>query len=220
MQSVAEYAEAVGLSSSAVRARAARGEIDAQRCGRAWVILEEADPSARKLQGRPMSLETFDELARFLDGAVDGMSADHRRRARERAEKLAGRGMPEMERLAHGRSLRLERFHIAMRSLRRLHQDARLHLTGVSSQMSDVLGAVVDAYVTPQDAASLRAHFDLAPSEPSGANVVLRIADRPREVRLLHVIADLLDDDSPRSRADAERLLDRALAGSERSGAV
>lgn len=208
------------MSPSAVRAKAARGELAAQRCGRAWLILQEVDRSVRKPQGRPMSLESFDELARFLDGDGNSMSAEHRRRARRRAERLARLGMPEMERIARSRSLHLERFTVAMRSLRRLHKDSRLHLTGVSNRLSEVLGPVVDAYIGRQDAAVLRSDFDLVPAAPSEANVILRITDAVPDVCQLHVIADLLDDDSPRSRADAERLLERALAGAGSSTAA
>ena len=71
---------------------------------------------------------------------------------------------------------------------------------------------MLDAYVLSDVRDEIVLFHMLGPAESRSANVVLRVQDPPPEVRRLHVIADLLDDPNPRSRAEASRLLELALS--------
>lgn len=65
---------------------------------------------------------------------------------------------------------------------------------------------MIDAYVSAPDRDQIELFHLLEPASHGDASITLRVQNPPPQVRRLHVIADLLDDRSPRSRTEAERL--------------
>lgn len=206
MQSIQEYAERAGISPRAVRFQVAEGKIPARKVGGRWLI-EDADRPRRRSAGRRLGSASFDHLAAFLDGDGSGLSSDQRRRAKERAQRILESGIPEVRRLAERPDISVVRYRASTEDFDEIRSRHDVILTGVSHPDAEVYGRVMDAYVTSEAHDEIVLFHMLEESGAASANVILRVQDPPPEVRLLHVIADLLDDPSPRSRAEAARLL-------------
>jgi len=86
-------------------------------------------------------------------------------------------------------------------------EDSALSLTGISSDISQVYGSMVDAYVSSQDLENIIFLYNLLPASVDSANIILRECDEPPHILPLHVAVDLLDLGDPRSSAEAERIL-------------
>lgn len=169
--SVAEAAEALGVSPRRVRALAEAGEIPARRVGRAWAI--DLDPRLPpRLPGRRLS-------ARSAWGVLglghEGLSRSERRRARERQERL-----PDLPPQALARRADVHRLVAHPAALRRLEDDPRIVLGGVSAAAhhgADVIAVDrVEGYVRTEDLDDVRTAYALRPpGDDEGANVVLRV---------------------------------------------
>lgn len=175
MMSVQEYAQEAKVSERSVRARLERGMLQGRKLGSRWVV--DALPAAHHSHaGRPISFDAFNALARYCDGQSSVLSAEERRRAKERASAIQVQG-------------------------------PALSLTGISSDISQVYGSMVDAYVSSQDLENIIFLYNLLPASVDSANIILRECDEPPHILPLHVAVDLLDLGDPRSSAEAERIL-------------
>lgn len=206
MLSVEEFAKRAGISPRAVRFRIAEGTLRAEKVGGYWVV-DYPDASTRRRPGRRLGVRSFDLLADYLDGDREELTSDQRRRAKERAQQIHKHGIPQVRLYAERPEIVVARFHAADDDLAELRNDPRLVPTGVSHPDAEVYGPVVDAYVSSGDRGEIELFHLLESEVPSVCNVTLRMQDPPPTVRRLHVVADLLDDHNPRSRAEASRLL-------------
>lgn len=214
MLSVEEFARRSGISPRAVRRRAASGALHAHKVGGRWVI--DAEPQhTRRSAGRRLSSRSFDILAGYIDGERHGLDPDQRRRAKERFHKIREHGIAQVGRDAERPDLRVERFRASPEDVSEIRARSDLALTGISHPSAEVYGGVVDAYVSPAVRDELELFHLLVPVDEGEADVVLRVQDPPPAVHSLHVIADLLDDPSSRSRAEAKRLLAGVLERAE-----
>lgn len=212
MLSIEEYAKQVGISPRAARLRVSTGKVEGRKVGGRWVI-ESQDTRGAPRPGRRLSSHSFDLLAAYLDGAGEELTGDERRRARERVARIRSGGIPQVRRYAERPDVPVSRFRASDADLAELRSDSRLLFTGVSHRDAEVYGPVIDAYVSPRDREDIELFHMLEPSPRESCNVTLREQDPPPSLHRLHVIADLLDDDQPRSRAEASRLLALVLRG-------
>lgn len=210
MQSIQEYAKQAGVSPRAARLLAAQGRIPARKIGGRWMV-ERTHRLHSRGPGRRISSRAFDHLAAYLDGDGDSLSPDQRRRARERAGRIAETGIAQVRRYAERPDSSVEHFLASKEDFDELRARSDLTWTGISHPDAEVYGRVLDAYVSSEMREEIVLFYMLEPAAPGAANVVLRVQDPPPVVRRLHVIADLLEDPSPRSRAEASRLLDIVL---------
>lgn len=210
MRSIAEYASQAGVSPRAVRLRAASGHLAAHKVGGRWVIEAKPEKSPRG-GGRRLSAHSFDVLADFLDGEEQRLSADQRRRAKERALKIRALGIDQVKRYAERPDLHVERFKASGEDFDEISSRGDIAPTGISHPLAEVYGSIVDAYVSRAVRDEIELFHLLEPAEGVEANVVLRVQDPPPKVRSLHVIADLLGDPNARSRSEAERLFRRMM---------
>ncbi len=214
MLSVEEFARRAGISPRAVRQRAASGTLRARKVGGRWVI--DAEPRrARRSGGRRLSSRSFDLLAGYIDGERQDLDPDERRRAKERLRRICEDGIAQVGRYAERPDLRIERFRASPEDVSEIRARSDLALTGISHPSAEVYGDVVDAYVSSAVRDELELFHLLVHADEGDVNVVLRVQDPPPTVHSLHVIADLLDDPSSRSRAEAQRLLAGALERAE-----
>ena len=191
MMSVQEYAQEAQVSERSVRARLERGMLQGRKLGSRWVV--DALPAAhRSNAGRPISFEAFNALARYCDGQSSVLSAEERRRAKERASAIQVQGPASVERYRARRGLKVH------------HLQAP---PGISSDISQVYGSMVDTYVSSQNLENIIFLYNLLPASADSANVILRECDEPPHILPLHVAVDLLDLGDPRSSAEAEHIL-------------
>lgn len=212
MLSIEEYAQRTGISPRAARLRVSTGKVSARKIGGRWVVEHPGKKVARQ-PGRRLSANSFDLLAAHLDGADEELTVDERRRARERAARIRSRGIVQVRLYAERPDIAVSRYRASDADLAELRSDPRLSLTGISHPVAEVYGPVLDAYVSPRDRDDIALLHMLEPASQESCNVTLREKDPPSPVRRLHVIADLLDDDDPRSRAEASRLLGLVIGG-------
>lgn len=211
MYGIQDYARRAAISPRAVRLRIERGVLPAEKVGGIWVISEDDGWEPRQRSGRRLSSGSFDLLADLLDGDTLRMSPDEKRRAAQRARRIAEHGLSQVREFGRRPDLDVKHLHASPEDLQELHDDDRLARTGPMHPLAEVYGHMVDAYVRPRDLEQLVLFHLLEPARHRAANVRLRVQDPLPRVRRLHVIADLLDDRSPCSRAEAGRLLDRLL---------
>lgn len=206
MLSVTEYARRAQITPRAVRARIERGTLAAEKAGGLWWVREDAVRSLRR-PGRRLSAASFDQLAACFDEDDRVLTPDERRRARERVHRIHAGGLRQVQTYARRSDMEVRAFVASMADLDELQTDERIVRTGVSHPSAEVYGPVLDGYVTREDAEDIELVHLLAPAVDGKQNVRLRIVPEVPDVRLLHVIADLLDDRHARSRSEAERLL-------------
>lgn len=214
MLSIQEYAQRAGITPRAVRFRIDDGSLLAHKVAGRWVIPEPQEAPRALRPGRKIRARSFDLLAAYLEGDDARMSADDRRRAAERMQRIKKLGVEQVGEYAQRPDIPVSRYLASPRDLAELRTDPRLRLTGISHRDAEVYGPVVDAYVSRADHDDIELFHMLEPAPHGRANVTLRIQDPPPTVRHLHVIADLLDDQDPRSLTEARRLL-AALVGSD-----
>ena len=68
-----------------------------------------------------------------------------------------------------------------------------MSLTGISSDISQVYGSMVDAYVLHQDLENIIFLYNLVPASADSANVILRECDEPPHILPPCMAVDLLD---------------------------
>lgn len=206
MMSVQEYAQEAKVSERSVRARLERGMLQGRKLGSRWVV--EATPAThRSSAGRPISFDAFNALARYCDGQLSVLSAEERRRAKERASAIQVQGAASVERYRARRGLKVHHLQAPPSEIPAILEDPALSLTGISSDISQVYSSMVDAYVSNQDLENIIFLYNLVPASADSANVILRECDEPPHILPLHVAVDLLDLGDPRSSAEAERIL-------------
>lgn len=212
MIGVREYAQRTGISPRAVRLRIASGALPAEKHGGTWVITEDRARRGARRPGRRLSSGSFDQLAALLDGDGADLTPDHRRRALERTAHLDREGLAALSAYAERPDLAVHHYRAAPDDLAELRDDSRLVRTGISHPDAEVYGPMLDAYVSEVDHQNIARFHLLEPATGHESDLTLRVQDPPPVVRRLHVIADLLEDPSPRSRAEAQRLLSLLLA--------
>ncbi|WP_217921774.1 helix-turn-helix domain-containing protein [Miltoncostaea oceani] len=208
--SVAEAAEALGISPRRVRALAEAGELPARRVGRAWVIdLDRRQPP--RPPGRRLSARSAWAV---LGLGHEGLSRSERQRARERQGRLADLPPAALAR-------RAEAHHVVAHpaALRRLADDPRIVLGGVSAAAhhgADVIALDrVEGYIRAADLDDVRREYALGPpADGDSANVVLRVPapvwpfpEGERYAPRLVVAADLRDAGDERSVRAAHGLI-------------
>lgn len=200
--SVAEAAEALGVSRRRVRALAEAGELPARRVGRAWVI--ELDP---RLPSRPPGRRLSARSAWAVLGlGHEALSRSERQRARERQERLADLPPQALVRRAD-----VHRLVAHPAALRRLEDDPRIVLGGVSAaghHGADVIAVGrLEGYVRADELDDVRRTYALRrPADGERANLVLRVpapawpfADGERYAPRPVVAADLREAGDERS---------------------
>ncbi|MGD9695034.1 MAG: helix-turn-helix domain-containing protein [Thermoleophilia bacterium] len=208
--SVAEAAQALGVSPRRVRALAEAGEIPARRVGRAWVI--DLDPRLPpRLPGRRLSARS---AWAALGLGHENLSRSERRRARERQARLA-----DLPSQALARRADVHRLVAHPAALRLLGDDPRIVLGGVSAAAhhgADIIAVDrVEGYVRTDDFEDVRTAYALRPpADGDGANVVLRapapawpFPEDERYAPRLVVVADLREAGDERSVRAALGLL-------------
>jgi excisionase family DNA binding protein len=208
--SVAEAAEALGLSARRVRALAEAGEIPARRVGRAWVI----DLDRRRLPRPPGRRLSARSAWAVLGLGCEGLSRSERQRARERQMRLA-----ELPPLALIQRAAVHRLVGHPAALQRLKDEPRIVLSGVSAAAhhgADVIAVDrVEGYIRTNDLEDVRRAYALrAPSHEESANVLMRVplpawpfAEGERYAPRLVVAADLHDAGDERSVRAARGLI-------------
>jgi excisionase family DNA binding protein len=208
--SVEEAAKVLGVSPRRVRALAASGEIPARRLGRAWAIDLDARIPARP-PGRRLS-------ARSAWGVLGLCEEDLSRSERQRALERR-RGFGELPPEALVRRADVHRLIAHPAALRRVADDPRLVLSGVSAAAhhgADIIALDdVEAYVREGDLGKVRRGQGLRPpAQGDVANVLLRVprpewpfAPGDRYAPRLVVAADLLDAGDERSVRAARALI-------------
>jgi excisionase family DNA binding protein len=208
--SVAEAAEALGLSARRVRALAVAGEIPARRVGRVWVIALDRGRPPRP-PGRRLSARSAWAV---LGLGHDRLSRSERQRARERQERFF-----DLPPGAFDRRADVYRFVAHPAALRRLEDDFRLVLGGVSAAShhgADVIAVDrLEGYVRANDLEDVRQTYALRPpGEGDSANTVLRVPapawpfpEGEHFAPRLVVAADLRDTGDERSVRAARGLL-------------
>ena len=210
MMSVQEYAQEAKVSERSVRARLERGMLQGRKLGSRWIV--DAIPTAhRSNAGRPISFDAFNALARYFDGQSSVLSAEERRRAKERAAVIQEQGPASVERYRARRGLKVHHLQAPPSEIPAILEDPALSLTGISSDISQVYGSMVDAYISHQDLENIIFLYNLVPVSADSANVILRECDEPPHILPLHVAVDLLDLGDPRSSAEAERILHNSV---------
>ena len=137
---------------------------------------------------------------------VDALPAAHRS-AKERASAIQVQGPASVERYRARRGLKVHHLQAPPAEIPAILEDSALSLTGISSDISQVYGSMVDAYVSSQDLENIIFLYNLLPASVDSANIILRECDEPPHILPLHVAVDLLDLGDPRSSAEAERIL-------------
>ena len=162
MMSVQEYAQEAKVSERSVRARLERGMLQGRKLGSRWVV--DALPAAHHSHaGRPISFDAFNALARYCDGQSSVLSAEERRRAKERASAIQVQGPASVERYRARRGLKVHHLQAPPAEIPAILEDPALSLTGISSDISQVYGSMVDAYVSSQDLENIIFLYNLLP---------------------------------------------------------
>lgn len=217
--SVAQAAEAAGLSRSRVNALVRSGRLPARRIGNQDVI---TDPnvllSMPRRPGRPMSARMAWGLLLIADGErPDWLSPGDVYRLRKHLDRLRHDPAPELllQALVVKRAGRLP---LHGPEPRRLFDDADAVPSGISDPRAGLsAGSGVEAYVHADDLRSVvRRHLLVEPQGGGRPNVWLHSSAfvPPSSVRL-QVAADLAEHGGSRERSRSRELIRAALEGVE-----
>ena len=226
--STREAARRLGVSDRRVRSLIERGDLDATRAGRAYLVDEQslARVEANRGSGRPLS-PRMSWVALLTDLGTSDFgplvaSAGLSRSERARLHGLRGRPVEDWSWLARRRAA-TRRYAVREIYLGRLLSDERFVRSGVSALDDFAVGlssrsGTGEGYVDQRDLASLEADF-LLRVDPSGGLIVHAV-----DTGLLHgrlgsaptmtaatVGVDLAESDDPRARRAGYELL-RTLA--------
>jgi predicted nucleic acid-binding protein len=182
---LAKFATDKKISLRRAQQLAARGQIDANKLGRMWIL--DSNVLVNSLRSRrPLSARSASALANALDNrAVPDLDPQERSRLRQRVEALRGPSAPELIRdWLSKRQLELRDLAANSRDLDQLLDDGRVARGGISDARSRLSSAgEAEIYVSQKDVDAVVRKWMLVPSE------------RPN-VRL-HVVAELPDGDIP-----------------------
>lgn len=215
--SIAEYADAAGITPRAARMRAAQGRIDAKRIGNTWVIphheLAAAARDGKAPPGRAISRDAFERLAAFLEGEDEHLTPDQRRQAKRLAARLRVReNLRALSRIGRNRGGVPHGFRASPEDLQILAIDPHLQPTGISDYRQRLSSHnLLEAYVPKHQLRRLRAEYGLSPVSGPAWNVLLRAIDELPPAMGLRASVDLAEASDPRSLAEASRIA-RSLA--------
>lgn len=205
--SVAQAADALGVSERRVRQLVAAGRVRARRLGGMWLVDGASLPSAPR-RTRPLSPSVAWAL---LASTVP--PASHAARWRERRVQLLDD--PEPARLLESwAAARADRILFATREPGAVLDDPRVVRSGVSDPRSGLSAVgVVEGYVRRDDVDDLRRQH-LLRSAPDRPNVILHAGDHlPGDpVPALVLAADLVEHQGPREVARATELIHEAVS--------
>ena len=207
--SVAEAAEALGISPQRVRVLIQGERLRARRVAGRWLVDGASLPSSSR-RSRPMSGPSA--WAILAPQQPEGLTAEAAYRWRQRRSRLAHD--PEPERLlASWVASRASRQVFESRNPEGVLHDSRVVRSGLSDIRARISsGGLVEGYVLADDLRPLqRSHL----LRPGGVwNVVLHLAPHlpPDPVPLLVLAVDLAEHDQPRELARARELIREALA--------
>lgn len=207
--SVADAADALGVSRVRVRQLIDAGRVRARKVGGIWLVDGASLPSASR-RVRPMSPAV---ARQFVEEHPQGLSPQEAYRRRLRRDRLAHD--PEPARLlADWLAARARREVYRAREPLALLDDPAIIPSGLSDSRSGMSAAdIVEGYVSHQDLPVVLRHHLLRPGG-SDSNVILHVVDElPSDpVPPLVLAADLADHDGPRELARAEQIIRAVLA--------
>ena|GEM_PF-661502 len=208
--SVAEFAEARGVSRQRALAMIKSGQVVAQRVGRSWVI-EQAEVNQRVANRRPLSPRLAGLLVNAMSGNEPiGLDAQERFFLGKYVERL--RSDDDPLRLLYswmrGRQIRVVDVAANVADIAEIAADSRVAASGISDPRAGLSAAgEFEGYIAAADLDGfLRDNLLVESASP---NIRLHVvADRPSEpVGLGLVIADLVDWSRPREDGRALELL-------------
>lgn len=214
---VAQAAEAAGLSRSRIDALIRTGKLSATKIGHQWVLDEPQQLAAlTHRRGRPLSARMAWAFMLDLDGVdTPWITAVERRRLREHRDRLRHDPDPvtRWQALAASRARRIA--YVGTDPVALL-DDAEVQASGLSDPRSGLsAGAEAEAYVHEDDwPRVVRRHLLV---EPTGRpDVWLHVSAYlpPRALRL-QLAADLADHGGPRERARSRAIVDEVLGTRE-----
>lgn len=174
-----------------------------------------------KVSGPRLSCDSFDQLAAYIDGDSETLTPRQRYDCRQRAARVFDEGLPVALAYAERKGVEVRRFSAPQGFVEEMRQDAVLTFTGISDPRSDIIAPGIDAYVPVGSAAMVEALYSLRPAVGSEANVTLRVVEKaPSPVRNLHVVTDLAQDWSSRSREAALQHFESMERACRRKGIV
>lgn len=208
--SLAQAADALGLSRSRVDALVRSGRVRSRRIGHQHVIDDLSELSALpRRAGRPMSTRMAWALLLFADGRpVEWVAPTERSRLRQHLARLRADPEPEvlLQALVVNRADRIA-FHGA--EPQGLLVDSDVVVSGVSDQRSDLsAGSSYEGYVLVDDLRRvMRRHLLVEPADHR-PNVWLHVTEHlPATSTRLQVAADLAEHGSARERSRARELV-------------
>lgn len=233
---VDQVAQILGVSRSRVSQKLATGQLAGTKVAGRWVVDKAILPNERSRRGagRPIAASSAWNVLRMANEAKwaarpgDGLSAVSRSRARSRLAELAkevGERDPaavnaHLRRLLGNRAAR-RTFRASVADCEDLAQDARVALSGVSAQSSNIsAGGTVEAYVDEGHFQQIIDEYLLDDAPANEANVVLHVVppEAPRDWRDLTgsrvlLAADLAEHSGTRENLQAFRLMAQTVAG-------
>jgi excisionase family DNA binding protein len=214
---IAQAAEAAGLSRSRIDALIRAGKIRATKVGHQWVLDDPQQLAAlTHRRGRPLSARMAWALMLDLDG-VDApwVTSVERRRLRDHQDRLRRDQDPvtRWQALAAGRARRIA---YAGTDPAALLRDIEVQASGLSDPRSGLsAGSEAEAYVHEDDWRTVvRRHLLVEPTGQPAVWLHVSAYLPPRALRL-QVAADLADHGGPRERARARAILDEAVGARE-----
>lgn len=220
---VSDAASELGLSEQRVRALLADGSLEGQKVAGRWFVFPESISRMqlhRNVRGRQLSSSNAWAFLLAASGHdPDWLSPWDRSRLQDRLRSDWQRWIPRLRNRAQ-----VVRVRAHPGSLRKLHSDRRLVLSGASAAKNrdvDVIGREeLEAYVRKRDFRALIRHYKLESS--SRPNLILHVVDGEwpfpenlREAPQAVVAVDLIESENARSRRAGNALfnrLNRALA--------
>lgn len=214
---VAEAAQALGLSEQRVRALLANGRLEGRKVAGRWFVFPDGIERLRQQQdvrGRQLSPSNAWALLLAASGQdPEWLSPWDRSRLQDRLASDWQSWIPRLRDRARG-----VRFRAHPGSMKKLHSDRRLLLSGVSAAQQlglDLIGRdVVEGYIRERDLAVLVREYKL--EESSRPNLILHVVvgnwffqKNQNEAPPALVAVDLIESEDPRSRRAGNSLLKR-----------
>lgn len=214
---VAQAAEAAGLSRSRIDALIRAGKLSATKIGHQWVLDDPQQLVAlTHRRGRPLSARMAWALMLGLDGVdTPWITAVERRRLREHRDRLRRDPDPvaRWQALAAGRARRIAYVGTDPAALL---GDAGVQASGLSDPRSGLsAGSVAEVYVHEDDwRRVVRRHLLVEPTGRPDVWLHVSAYVPPRALRM-QLAADLADHGGPRERGRSRAILDEVLGTRE-----
>ena len=214
---VSEAANDLGLSQQRVRALLAAGSLDGQKIAGRWFVYPESINRVRlhrNVRGRQLSYNNAWGFLLAASGQTpDWLSPWDRSRLQDRLTSDWQRWIPRLRNRA-----RVFRVRVHPGSLKKIHSDRRLVLSGASAAMGNDVDVIerseVEAYIRERDFSTLVGDYKLEYSPR--ANMILHVVngewpfgEAQREAPPAVVAVDLIESDNARSKRAGRALLKR-----------